>query len=188
MSHLLGLQPAYGGDYVRFVLQPDCFKIKNPSFTVSLSPALNDYVGIWRIVYLYLVGINDHPQHNRVEPIRGGLFLLCVKLPCNTGSGKRLPATIHAKGNQLRCAQQHHQGSAGGIVYHTGGCRPQRPASRSSSTATAGYFITTSPTTAMPLEFNVATNFLPAVHLKNSPNSVLQKHLAGGVELHDQIL
>ena len=160
---------------------PDCFKIKNPSFTISLSPALGTITSVTGGAYTYtLSGTTITPNVPAFNQWAGDCFYYVVKLPCNTGLGQTLTSNVTFKGTNCNIPNSTIKGPLAASFTI-----PAVPAATSSisvsSTSTSSYFyynITNTGNSALNL---TATNFLPLVHLKNSPNSVLQNTSQAGL-------
>lgn len=167
----------------------DCFKIKNPSFTIVLSPALGTITSAYGSNYTYTVSGNIiTPNTTAFNQYANDCFYYVVKLPCNTGLGQTLTSNVTLKGTNCNIANSIIKGPVPASFTI-----PAVPAATSSisvsSTSTASYFyynIYNTGNTALNL---TATNFLPLVHLKNSPNSVLQNTsqpgLVGSIKYYD---
>ncbi|HNF43493.1 MAG TPA: hypothetical protein PLT49_07480, partial [Ferruginibacter sp.] len=160
---------------------PDCFKIKNPSFTVSLSPALGTITSVYGGSYTYtLSGSTITPNTTAFNQYAADCFFYVVKLPCNTGLGQTLTSNVTMKGTNCGVPNSTIKGPLA-ASYTIPAVPAATPSISVSSTATAGYFyynITNNGNVPLNL---TATNFLPAVHLKNSPNSVLQNTSQAGL-------
>ena len=160
---------------------PDCFKIKNPSFTVSLSPALGTITSVYGGSYTYtLSGSTITPNTTALNQYAADCFFYVVKLPCNTGLGQTLTSNVTMKGTNCGVPNSTIKGPLA-ASYTIPAVPAATPSISVSSTATAGYFyynITNNGNVPLNL---TATNFLPAVHLKNSPNSVLQNTSQAGL-------
>ncbi len=160
---------------------PDCFKIKNPSFAIALSPALGTITSVYGSNYTYtLAGNIITPTLTAFNQYANDCFYYVVKLPCNTGLGQTLTSNVTFKGTNCGVPNSIIKGPVAASFTI-----PAVPAAISaisvSTTATATYFyynITNTGNTPLNL---TSTNFLPAVHLKNSPNSVLQNTSQAGL-------
>ena len=153
---------------------PDCFKIKNPSFTIALSPALGTITSAYGGSFTYTVAGNIiTPNTTSFNQYTYECFYYVVKLPCNTGLGQTLTSNVTLKGTNCNVPNSIIKGPVPASFTI-----PAVPAASSSisfySTSTSTYFYYSITNTGnTPLNLNT-TNFLPLVHLKNSPNSVTQ--------------
>ncbi len=160
---------------------PDCFKIKNPSFTIALSPALGTITSVTGGTYTYtLSGTTITPNVPAFNQWAGDCFYYVVKLPCNTGLGQTLTSNVTFKGTNCNVPNSTIKGPLAASFTI-----PAVPAATASilvsSTSTSSYFYYNITNTGnAPLNLT-ATNFLPLVHLKNSPNSVLQNTSQAGL-------
>ncbi len=160
---------------------PDCFKIKNPSFTVNLSPALGTITSVTGGAYTYtLSGTTITPNTPAFNQYASDCFYYVVKLPCNTGLGQTLTSNVTFKGTKCNIPNSTIAGPL--PASFTIPAVPAATANISvSSTSTATYFYYNITNTGnAPLNLT-ATNILPLVHLKNSPNSVLQNTSQAGL-------
>ena len=160
---------------------PDCFKIKNPSFTINLSPALGTITSVTGGSLTYtLSGTTITPNVSEFNQWAADCFYYVVKLPCNTGLGQTLTSNVILKGTNCNIPNSTIKGPV--AASYTIPAVPATNASISvSSTSTSTYFYYNITNTGnSPLNL-VSTNFLPAVHLVNSPNSVMQNTSQAGL-------
>ena len=160
---------------------PDCFKLKNPVFNIALAPALGTITSVYGGSYTYtLAGSVITPNTTAFNQYNGDCFYYVVKLPCNTGLGQTLTSNVTLKGTNCGVTNSIIKGPVPASFTI-----PAVPAATPNvsvyTTATATYFyynIYNSGNTPLNL---TATNFLPLVHLKNAPNSVLQNTTQAGI-------
>ena len=160
---------------------PDCFKIKNPKFYISLSPALGTITSVTGGTYTYtLAGTVITPNTTAFNQYAYDCFYYTVKLPCNTGLGQTLTSTVTLKGDNCNVPNSIIAGpvSASFLIPAVPLATSSISMSTSSTATYFYYYIYNSGNTPLNL---TATNFLPAVHLKNTPNSVLQNTTQPGL-------
>ena len=160
---------------------PDCFKIKNPVFNIALAPALGTITSVYGGNYTYtLAGNIITPNTTAFTQYSNDCFYYVVKLPCNTGLGQTLTSNVTLKGTNCNVPNSIIKGPVPASFTI-----PAVPAATTSiSVATAAtattFSYTITNTGNSPLNLT-ATNFLPLVHLKNSPTSVLQNTSQAGL-------
>ncbi len=153
---------------------PDCFKIKNPVFNIALSPALGTITSVYGSNYLYtLAGTNITPNTLAFGQYANDCFYYVVKLPCNTGLGQTLTSNVTLKGINCGIANSIIKGpiAASFTIPATPAATPNISVTTASTATYFYYNITNTGNTPLNL---TSTSTLPAVHLKNSPNSVSQ--------------
>jgi uncharacterized repeat protein (TIGR01451 family) len=160
---------------------PDCFKIKNPSFTIALSPALGTITSVYGGAYTYtLSGSTITPNTTALNQWAYDCFYYVVKLPCNTGLGQTLTSNVTMKGVNCGVANSIIKGpvAASYLIPAVPAATPGISVYTSASATSFTYNIFNSGNTPLNL---TATNFLPLVHLKNAPVSVSQSTTQPGL-------
>jgi uncharacterized repeat protein (TIGR01451 family) len=168
---------------------PDCFKIKNPSFNISLSPALGTITSVYGSNYTYtLAGTVITPNTTAFGQYSNDCFYYVVKLPCNTGLGQTLTSNVTLKGVNCNISNSTIKGpvAASFLIPASPAATPNISVATSATASSFSYTIYNTGNTPLNL---TTTNFLPLVHLKNSPNSVLQNTsqagLAGSIKYYN---
>ncbi len=160
---------------------PDCFKIKNPSFLIALSPALGTITSVTGGSFTYTVsGWTITPNVTEFNQYASDCFYYVVKLPCGAGLGQTLTSNVTLKGTNCGVANSIIKGPVA-ASYTIPAVPASTPGISVYTLATGSYFyynITNTGNTALNL---TTTNFLPLVHLKNSPNSVAQTTSQAGL-------
>jgi uncharacterized repeat protein (TIGR01451 family) len=159
----------------------DCFKIKNPNFSISLSPALGTITSAYGSLFTYTVAGNIiTPNTTAINQYTYECFYYVVKVPCNTGLGQTLTSNVTFRGTNCNVPNSTIKGPL--PASFTIPATPLANANISVNTAsTATYFYYNVVNTGnVPLNLT-ATHFLPLVHLKNSPNSVMQNTSQAGL-------
>ncbi|MBK8611384.1 MAG: hypothetical protein IPL84_15955 [Chitinophagaceae bacterium] len=163
-----------------------CFKIKNPSFNIVLSPALPGatITSAYGNCYTYSVSSGNVITLNTNEigpgPSNQCYFDYVIKLPCNTGLGQTLVSNVTLKGTNCNVPNSIISGPAP-ISFNIPAVPAPLPHATAYSSATSSsfsYTIINDGNTPLNL---TATNFLPLVHLKNSPYAVLQNTTQAGL-------
>lgn len=159
----------------------NCFKIKNPSFLINLSPALGTIVSATGTNYTYTVSSNTiTPNTTSFGYGASDCFDYIVKLPCNTGLGQTLTSNVTLKGENCNVPNTVITGpvSASYTIPASPAANPNISVSTSSSASSFTYGITNTGNTPLNL---LATHTLPLVHIKNSPQSVSQTTSQAGL-------
>jgi len=164
----------------------NCFKIKNPSFHIVLSPSLAGatITSAYGNCFTYSVSSGNVVtlSPNEIGPNQPSQchFDYVIKLPCGVGLGQTLVSNVTLKGTNCNVPNSIISGPAA-VSYLI----PAVPApvphiwvSTSASATSFYYYILNDGNTPLNL---TATNFLPLVHLKNSPNSVYQTTSQAGL-------
>lgn len=159
----------------------DCFKIKNPVFNILLSPALGTITSVYGGSYTYtLAGTAITPNTTAFNQYANDCFYYVVKLPCGTGLGQTLTSNVTLKGINCNIPNSIIKGPvpASFTIPAVPAATPNILVATSATASSFSYTITNTGNTPLNL---TTTNILPLVHLKNTPNSVLQNTSQAGL-------
>lgn len=152
-----------------------CFIINNPSFDIAISPLLGVITSVYGTNYTYTITTNGvAPDVTQFNPGAFDCFYYVLSLDsCNTGADETLISNVTFKGNNCGIPNSTIKGpeQASFLIPLNPVANTNVAVSASSSATSFSYNITNTGNTPLDL---TATNFLPLVHLKTSPTSVMQ--------------
>ena len=160
---------------------PDCFTIKNPSFTIALSPTFGTITSVYGNNYTYsLAGNVITPALTTFNQYANDCFYYVVQLPCDSGHGQTLTSNVTMLGENCGVSGSTISGpaTASFLIPAVPVAISNVTVSMVASASSFSYTIINTGNTPLTL---TATNYLPLVHLKNTPNSVLQNTSQAGL-------
>lgn len=163
-----------------------CFRIRNPSFNVSLSPSsLGTITSAYGSNYTYTVSGNTiTPGTTVLNQYNGDCFYFVVKLPCNTGLGQTLTANVTMNGVNCNIPNSVIQGPVAASYTI-----PASPSSTSGisvgmGSSSSSFIYQVSNTGNSPLNL-IITDVMPAVKLTSVSQSSPQPGLNASVQYFD---